>query len=75
MKSASIALAALLVTNPVMAEMFDFDSDVIGSFPAGWTCGVTGSGGARWAVAVDPSAPSKSNVLMQTSRGNVYSEI
>ena len=64
-----MALAALLVTNSVLAETVTFDSDAIGSSPAGWTCGVTGSGSARWAVTADPSAPSKSNVLMQTGRG------
>ena len=64
-----MALTALLVTNPGMAETVNFDSDAIGSSPAGWTCRVTGSGSARWAVTADPSAPSKSNVLMQTGRG------
>jgi len=69
MKKASIALAASLLTTSGIAQVVNFEGDAVGAAPAGWTCGVTGSGSARWAVAADPSAPSKSNVLMQTGRG------
>mgnify|MGYP001157952136 FL=1 len=52
-----------------MALGINFDNDAIGSAPVDWSCGVTGSGSARWAVTADPSAPSKANVLMQSGRG------
>ena len=69
MKPTSIALAASLLSTSIVAQAVNFETDTVGSAPAGWTCGVTGSGSARWSVATDPSAPSKSNVLMQTGRG------
>ena len=69
MKQTSIALAASLLSTSIVAQAVNFETDTVGSAPAGWTCGVTGSGSARWSVAADPSAPSKSNVLMQTGRG------
>ena len=69
MKQTSIALAASLLSTSLVAQAVNFETDTVGSAPAGWTCGVTGSGSARWSVAADPSAPSKSNVLMQTGRG------
>lgn len=69
MKQASIALAASLLSTSIVAQAVNFESDTVGSAPAGWTCGLTGSGSASWLVAADPSAPSKSNVLMQTGRG------
>ena len=69
MKQTSIALAASLLSTSIVAQPVNFDSDTVGFVPAGWTCGVTGSGSARWSVAADPGAPSKSNVLLQTGRG------
>ncbi|MBK8072920.1 MAG: hypothetical protein IPK34_13310 [Ramlibacter sp.] len=69
MKYAPAVLAASLLTTPVMALGINFDNDAIGSAPVDWSCGVTGSGSARWAVTADPSAPSKANVLMQSGRG------
>ena len=69
MKQTSIGLLASLVSTTVLAQTVNFDSDPLGSVPAGWTCGVTGSGSPRWAVAADPSAPSKPNVLKQTGSG------
>ena len=69
MKQTSIGLLASLVSTTVLAQTVNFDSDPVGSVPAGWTCGVTGSGSPRWAVAADPSAPSKPNVLKQTGSG------
>ena len=68
MKQAAIALATSLLTTSVIAQTVNFEGDTVGSAPAGWSCGVTGSGTARWAVAADPGAPSKSNVLMQSGR-------
>ena len=51
--------------------VFNFDSDVIGSLPAGWSNRKTGKGGlGSWSVMADPTAPSKPNVLAQTSKKN-----
>ena len=52
-----------------MAETINFDNDKAGSVPSGWTSGVTGRGAAKWAVAEDPTAPSKPNVLKQSGSG------
>jgi hypothetical protein len=69
MKQTSIALLASLVSSTALAQTVDFDSDAVGSVPAGWSCGVTGGGSSRWGVAADPDAPSKPNVLRQTGSG------
>ena len=66
MKRGSIGLLASLVSATVAAQVVHFDTDTVGSAPAGWTCGVTGSGSPRWVVATDATAPSRSNVLMQS---------
>lgn len=63
-------LAASLLSTPVLAQTVHFDSDPVGAVPAGWTCGVTGGGNARWSVVADPSAPSPSNVLRQSGSGS-----
>lgn len=50
------------------AETFNFDSASSGALPAGWTSAMTHDGGApKWEVVKDDSAPSKPNVLAQTS--------
>lgn len=64
-----LGLLVSFVSTSALAQSVNFDSDPVGSPPVGWTCGVTGSGKPRWAVAADPSAPSKSNVLMQSGSG------
>jgi hypothetical protein len=69
MKQTSIALLASLASTTALAQTANFDSDAVGSVPAGWTCGVTGGGSPHWSVAADPSAPSKPNVLKQTGSG------
>ena len=56
--------AALLV-----AGLVNFDSIAPGELPPGWSCGVTGKGSPRWAVAADASAPSAPNVLKQSGSG------
>ncbi len=53
-----------------MAETVNFDSFSAGALPAEWICGVTGSGGSRWTVQTDASAPSKPNVLKQSAVGD-----
>jgi hypothetical protein len=69
MKQTSIAAVASLISATAIAQTVNFDSDAVGSVPAGWTCGVTGRGSPRWAVAEDPGAPGKSKVLMQSGSG------
>jgi hypothetical protein len=53
-----------------MAETITFDADAAGAAPSGWTAGVTGRGTARWTVEADATAPSQSNVLKQSGRGD-----
>ena len=67
---AALAMASMLLASGIsMAEVLNFDADKVGSAPAGWTCGVTGSGKPRWTVEPDASAPSASNVLVQSGAG------
>ena len=61
----SLAIAAVV---PGLAETIGFDSAIPGSLPAGWTSAMTHTGGApKWEVVPDGTAPSKPNVLAQTS--------
>ena len=46
-----------------------FDQDAAGAPPAGWSCGVTGTGSPRWTVEADPTAPSPPHVLRQSGSG------
>lgn len=49
-------------------ETFNFDSASLGALPAGWASAMTHDGGApKWEVVKDATAPSKPNVLAQTS--------
>lgn len=52
-----------------MAETITFDREPAGLAPRGWTTGVTGKGTPRWTVEADETAPSPSNVLMQSGSG------
>lgn len=47
----------------------NFDQEIPGTLPAGWTGGVTGNGKPRWAVEADGSAASAPNVLRQSGFG------
>lgn len=48
--------------------VYNFDSDSAGTLPNGFHIGLTGRGGkVEWAVKADESAPSKPNVVAQTS--------
>jgi hypothetical protein len=49
-----------------MAETMNFDGDVAGSPPQGWTVTMTGTGNPKWTVEKDDTAPSLSNVLKQS---------
>ena len=69
MKKTSLGMLTSLLATTAVAQAANFDGDAVGSVPSGWTCGVTGRGSPRWAVAADPTAPSKSNVLMQSGGG------
>lgn len=53
----------------VYAETINFDADKPGALPSGWTSAMTHKGGAqKWEVLQDNTAPSKPNVLAQTSQ-------
>jgi hypothetical protein len=63
-----LTLALLVLPAIGTAQTIGFDSDQPGSVPPGWTVAMTHAGGApKWEVMNDPSAPSKTNVLAQTS--------
>jgi Domain of Unknown Function (DUF1080) len=58
-----LGLAALAA-----AETVNFDKTSAGALPPGWTTAMTHSGGTpKWEVLNDDSAPSRPNVLAQTS--------
>lgn len=65
-------LSFLAMVNPMNAhaDKFSFDNDSPGSLPLGWKAGVTGSGGHRWAVRQDASAPTPPNVMQQSGSGS-----
>jgi hypothetical protein len=47
---------------------YNFDNDAVGAMPAKFHSARTGKGGeSKWVVMVDPTAPSKPNVVAQTS--------
>src|SRR5260370_5057035 len=47
---------------------YNFDSDAVGAMPAKFHSARTGKGAeGKWAVFADPTAPSKPNVVAQTS--------
>lgn len=55
-------------TGALLAQTIGFDDSAAGSLPAGWTSAMTHNGGApKWEILKDDSAPSKPNVLVQTS--------
>ena len=59
----------VLSTTAAVAQTSPFDLEKPGNVPAGWICGVTGSGKPRWTVDTDSSAPSAPNVLRQSGSG------
>jgi len=62
--NAILLVGALAVS--ASAETVNFDADMTGEAPAGWSCARTGSGSPKWAVVADDTAPSKPNVLKQS---------
>lgn len=69
MKEAGIVAMTVLSATAAFAETENFDQQRAGAVPAGWSCGVTGKGSARWTVDADPSAPSAPHVLRQSGSG------
>ena len=53
-----------------MAETVNFDTMAAGPLAPEWTCGVTGSGSARWAIGTERDAPSWPNILKQSGVGD-----
>ncbi len=70
MKSGITMATTLLATGLSMAQTTNFDQDRLGQAPAGWTCGVTGSGTPRWTVEAEPGAAAARPVLMQSGAGD-----
>ena len=69
MNQTSVGQLASVVSAATVAQTVSFASDRVGAPPVGWTCGVTGRGSPHWEVAADATAPSKSNVLVQSGSG------
>jgi hypothetical protein len=69
MRKIVLFLAASLVSTTVMSQSENFDQTTVGALPTGWFSGVTGFGSPQWSVTVDPTAPSKPNVLKQSGSG------
>ena len=69
MKAVVAMTTIALFTGAIMAETINFDSDIPGAVPSGWSAGGTGRGIPNWAVEEDPTAPSKPNVLRQSGSG------
>lgn len=58
----------LLASARVYAQFISFDDSPVGTLPREWTAGMTHKGGPpKWEIVRDASAPSKPNVLAQTS--------
>ena len=63
-----LTVVTLLPALVCSAEIITFDTAKPGAVPDGWTVAMTHTGGApKWEVLRDDSAPSKPNVLAQTS--------
>ena len=72
MRNAAAVLAGFLLSLAldVSAQTENFDTVATGGLPVNWESGVTGPGSPKWAVVVDPTAPSKPNVLKQSGSGS-----
>lgn len=61
----------LMLVCSAWAQRITFDSAKPGAVPPDWTVAMTHEGGApKWEIVSDSSAPSKPNVLAQTSTDN-----
>jgi hypothetical protein len=63
----TIGAAAMTLASTAGAQTTGFDSEAVGVVPQGWTCGVTGKGSPKWAVAPDPDG--QGHVLLQSGSG------
>ena len=68
--TAGLSLLACGIATAAIAETIQFDTDAVGSPPAGWIGGVTGRGSPRWSVEQDAGSPSPPHVLKQSGRGD-----
>jgi len=60
--------AALALLGAAQTQTINFDSYKPGPLPPGWKSAMTHAGGApNWEILADPTAPSKPDVLAQTS--------
>jgi len=63
-----VRLVLALHLSLLAAKTINFDHDKVGEVPKGWSVAMTHQGGApKWEVLAEPTAPSKSKVLAQTS--------
>ena len=65
-----VALATMAAAAGTAAAQTAFDGQTAGQVPSGWTCGVNGSGAAKWQIETDAQAPSPPNVLTQRGRAD-----
>ena len=68
--TAGLSLLACGIATAAIPETIHFDTDAVGSPPAGWIAGVTGRGSPHWSVEQDAGAPSPPHVLKQSGRGD-----
>ncbi len=61
-------LATIVLTGFALADTVNFDNLKTGSPPPEWTATKTGTGQAKWTVEMDPTAPSRPNVLKQSGQ-------
>jgi hypothetical protein len=66
----SFVVISTFAMGDAMGETINFDAFSPGALPPEWVCGVTGSGGSRWTVEPDASAPSKPNIVKQSGVGD-----
>lgn len=66
MKAILMTAGLVSLASYACAETANFDADAVGKAPSGWTCGSTGKGLFHWTVEMDPTAPSRPNVLKQS---------
>jgi hypothetical protein len=61
----------IALTGVGWGELIGFDNVKSGPLPRGWTVAMTHEGGPpKWEILADPSAPTKPNVIAQTSTDN-----
>ncbi len=69
MKIPLVVAGTIALTTAAFADADTFDKAPVGSPPAPWSCGVTGSGSPKWTIVADASAPSQPNALKQSGAG------